>query len=248
MTMLRVRSDISADTVRRLRLSFALFSAMGCLLSACARPAANEPLSAPERKAVTTVQVPPPAQAPARTPFSGEIVYRLTLLPRDNASADRDLGELHYFISGTHWKHVDAKGVTLALYDPDTHLVHYFPQGKVVDATLPDGDVTFESLPEVKVVLGRACKAIVSKTSKDTTTTFYDPALFVDPRPFANHHWGHWAETLAMTGGALSLWSKRESDVGDMIFEAQSIQPRTFPPSFWSLADAERATVSGGAP
>jgi len=37
-----------------------------------------------------------------RAPFSGEIVYRVTAIARDSGAA-RDLGELHYFISGPHW-------------------------------------------------------------------------------------------------------------------------------------------------
>jgi len=36
------------------------------------------------------------------------------------------------------------------------------------------------------------------------------PDLFVDPKPYENHHFGHWAETLAFTHGALILWSKME--------------------------------------
>ena len=224
----------------------ALACTLVSLLSACAHSTSHAPASSPERAAVTTVEVPVPEPAPAREPFSGEIVYRMTLFPRDNPSAPRELGEMHYFISGRHWKDVDAKGHTIALYDPDTHLVHYFEQGKVIDVTRPEDSATFDAPSEVKVVLGRRCKAVRWKSAHSTSTAFYDPALFADPRLFANHHHGHWAETLAFTGGGISLWSKQENEWGDIVMEAQSVEPRTFPPSFWSVAEAERAAASGG--
>jgi len=59
----------------------------------------------PPRAAVDTG----PVNQPPRAPFSGEIVYRMTAIARSSGAA-RDLGELHYFISGPHWKHVDEQG------------------------------------------------------------------------------------------------------------------------------------------
>ena len=57
------------------------------------------------------------AAVPRRAFFSGEIVYRQTAVPRSEGGEPVDLGDLHYFISGPHWKHVDANGQTMALYD-----------------------------------------------------------------------------------------------------------------------------------
>jgi len=189
-------------------------------------------------RASAKVAVPAATLAPRSStfehkPFSGEIVYRMTAKA---PLATKDLGELHYFISGAHWKHVDQDGATRAIYDPDTHLIHYFkPEAKVVDASRSDGSATFVTLSDTRVVLGRTCKGIQWTTSDRKVTGYYDPELFVDPAPFTNHHFGHWAETLAQTGGALILWSDMEFAQGDIISDPISIRAREFDASFWAL-------------
>jgi len=147
------------------------------------------------------------------------------------------LGELHYFISGPHWKHVDEAGVTTALYEPETGLIHYFkPRVRVVRASISDGPAQYEALSETRVVLGRKCKGVRWTTGERTITGFYDPELFVDRAPYVNHHFGNWSETLAFTGGALILWSDMEFVQGDVIIsEPISIRERQFDASFWSL-------------
>src|SRR3954452_20119419 len=88
-------------------------SGCGAQKSSSAASAAT-PAVAPKDAVVTSGG---PAQEHAAKPFSGEIVYRVSA-PAVGASASRDLGELHYFISGAHWKHADASGATSALYEP----------------------------------------------------------------------------------------------------------------------------------
>ena len=172
-----------------------------------------------------------------RKPFSGEIIFRRTAIPRGAAPLDwRDLGEQHYFISGPHWKLVDESGATTALYDPETHLIHYFkPETKIVDASTSDSPARFELLPETRVILGRKCKGVRWTTSESTTTGFYDPDLFVDAALYSTHHYGNWAETLALTHGALMLWSKVEVSRGDIVSEPVSIVLRDFDASFWAV-------------
>ncbi len=172
-----------------------------------------------------------------RSPFSGEIVFRMTAVARNSGDA-RELGELHYFISGAHWKHVDEHGDTRALYDPETQLVHYYkPESKIVDARAAEDPVSFEALPQTRVVLGRVCKAFRSTARERTIIGFYDPELFVDPAPYANHHLGHWAETMAFTHGALVLWSKMEFAAGDIVSDPIRIEPREFDASFWAVPE-----------
>ena len=146
------------------------------------------------------------------------------------------------FISGAHWKHVDEHGETLALYDPETQLIHYYkPEAKVVDARQSAGAVSFESLPQTKVVLGRACNSFVSTSATRTVAGFYDPDLFVEPRLYANHHFGHWAETIAFTHGALILWSKMEIAGGDIISDPISIEARELDASLWAVPEVASA-------
>ncbi len=174
----------------------------------------------------------------ARTPFSGEIVYRQTAFGNGSFSEARDLGNLHYFISGRHWKHVDEGGDTVALYDPDANVVHYFkPERKTVNAAQSDGPATFESLPDTTVVLGRTCKAYRETLDGMNLVVFYDPALFVDPKPYTQHKFRHWGESLAFSGGGLSLASRTELPKGTIVSEAISIEARTFEPSFWSVSN-----------
>lgn len=179
------------------------------------------------------------AQPPeTRRPFSGEIVYRRTAVPNGSSDAPRDLGEFHYFISGSHWKHVDASGDTTALYDPERNLVHYFkPERKTVDAAQAATPDVFELLNETKLVLGRACKGVRQISADRRYTIFYDPSLFVDPHQYPNHHLGSWTELLAVTGGGLSLFSKTETDRGDLVSEAVRIEARSFDDSFWHIPD-----------
>ena len=180
-----------------------------------------------------------------RKPFSGEIVFHLTAVSAEASGSTKDLGQLHYFISGAHWKHVDASGETAVLYDPESRLIHYFkPQLKTVDASHSDGPIKFETLPGIRVVLGRTCKGVRWTTNDRKVTAFYDPDLFVDPAPFAHHHYGHWAETLAVTHGALILWSDMQLPQGDIISEPISIQSREFDPSFWQVPNVPSSDVS----
>ena len=183
------------------------------------------------------------AQPPeTRRPFSGEIVYRQTAVPKGSPVAPRDLGEFHYFISGSHWKHVDASGDTTALYDPERNVVHYFkPERKMVDAGLAASPDVFEVLNETKLVLGRACQGVRQISAGRRYTIFFDPSLFVDPHQYPNHHLGSWTELLAVTGGGLSLFSRTETDRGDLISEAVRIEPRSFVDSFWRIPDDDRS-------
>jgi len=164
-----------------------------------------------------------------------------------NLPIPRDLGKLHYFISGPHWKHVDDDGATIALYDPETQLIHYYkPEPKVVDASVAEGPVSFEALPGAKVVLGRTCKGFRSTSSQRVVTGYYDPDLFVDSSVYSSHHFGSWAETLAFTSGGLVLWSKMELAGGDIISEPLSIQSRELDAAFWAVPKDEAAGRDGG--
>jgi hypothetical protein len=181
--------------------------------------------------------------ASMRKPFSGEIIYHLTAVAA-GTSETRDLGELHYFISGAHWKHVDASGKTTAQYDPDRHLIYYFKsQVETVDASISDRPAKFEALAETRVVLGRKCKGLRWTTADRSITGFYDPELFVDPAQFANHHFGNWIETLTATNGALILWSDMQLPQGDIISDPVSVQPREFDASFWLVPDAQSSNA-----
>jgi hypothetical protein len=169
-------------------------------------------------------------------PFSGEIVYARSVVSKTTGIPPQSLGELHYFISGPHWKHVDERGKITALYDPITNVVHYFkPDRKGVDARQPDGPVTFEPLPATKVVLGRTCVGMRQVSAQAPFVEFYDPELYVDPKDYAAHHHGHWAEILAVTHGGLPLWDAVERDGYSLVSEAVRIVPRTFDASFWAI-------------
>lgn len=203
-------------------------------LNGCAAP--GDARSAPAQAVVAEVPTRTVATQPegVSKPFSGEIVFRLTAISPGASLEGGDLGELHYFISGAHWKHVDSNGVTTALYDPDKGLVYHFkPQPKTVDARVSNGPATFEALPETRMVLGRKCKGLRWTTPDRKITGFYDPNLFVDRSLYADHHYGHWAETLEFTGGALILWSQMDLPQGTIISEPIAIEPREFDAAFW---------------
>jgi hypothetical protein len=171
-----------------------------------------------------------------QAPFSGEIVYLRTAVPNVSEIPPKILGEYHYFISGPHWKHVDEAGDVAVLYDPTTNVVHYFkPHRNDVDASVSDGPATFEPVSETKTVLGRTCRGIRQVSAQATFLEFYDPALYVDPKEYANHHHGHWAEFLAVKHGGLPLWDAVERDGYVLVSEAIRIVPRTFEPSFWAM-------------
>jgi hypothetical protein len=222
---------------------------LATLVSGCANqgeavaPRVSERAAAPVD---TSSKASPLKDGHDQMPFSGEIVFRLTAVSTGASRDTKDLGELHYFISGAHWKHVDASGDVAVLYDPESHLIHYFkPQAKTVDASLSDGPASFEALPDTRVVLGRTCKGVRWTTRDRKITAFYDPALFVDPAPFVNHHYGHWAETLAATSGALILWSDMELPQGNIISEPVSIQSREFEDSFWRVPEEQSSDGNG---
>ena len=169
-------------------------------------------------------------------PFSGEIVYIRTAVPNAPEIPPKTLGEYHYFISGPHWKHVDETGDVTVLYDPTTNVVHYLkPVRKDVDASVSDGPATFEPVSETKTVLGRTCRGIRQVSAQATFLEFYDPDLYVDPKEYANHHHGNWAEFLAAKHGGLPLWDAVERDGYSLVSEAIRIVPRTFEPSFWAM-------------
>jgi hypothetical protein len=187
---------------------------------------------------------PTPGASPERTasagkreaPFSGEIVYLRTAVPNASEIPPKTLGEYHYFVSGPHWKHVDEAGDVTALYDPTTNIVHYLkPDRKDVDASVSDGPATFEPVSETKTVLGRTCHGIRQVSARATFLEFYDPALYVDPKEYANHHHGNWAEFLAAKQGGLPLWDAVEREGYSLVSEAIRIVPRTFEPSFWAM-------------
>jgi hypothetical protein len=187
-----------------------------------------------------------PAEAPDEF-FTGEIIYRQTAIPKDGPPVE--LEEMHYFISGAHWKYVDASGRTTALYDPEENVIQYYqPEGKTIDASQPDGEAKFEKLAETKVVLNRHCKAFSQTSESSKTLVFYDPNLMVDPKLFGQHRFGHWNEFLEVTGGGLSLWSKTETSRGDLISEAVLIRPRSFEPSFWERPQSPEADAQDKTP
>lgn len=173
-------------------------------------------------------------------PFSGEIVYRQTAVPDAASSEARDLGELHYFIDGANWKHVDGHGDTIVLYEPSPNLVHYFkPQRKTVDASHAEQPAKFEHLDEVKIVLGHDYKAIRQTSGDVTFTVYYDPEVFVDPALYEKHKLGHWGELLAQTNGALTLASTTAMPGGTIIGEAISIVPKTLDAQTWVIPAGE---------
>ena len=204
-------------------------------------PSRNRPLppsATPPAVAVLSAEQPSVEQpaTPRAAFFSGEIVYRRTAVPRSKQASPFGLGDFHYFISGAHWKHVDANGRTTALYDPATNFIHYYgSQHRKVDASQVVDTARFELLAETKVVLGRTCKAFRQVSGAESFIAFYDPNLAVDPGLYENHRLGHWNELLAFTGGGLALWTKTDSPEGDIISEAIAIRPMSFDASFWAI-------------
>lgn len=203
-------------------------------------PAAPESKSAaPEANAAASAE---PAQAEAKksAPFSGEIVYARQMVPDAPGVPSKPLGEFHYFISGPHYKHVDEQGDVSALYDPTANVLHYFkPTRRELDARQPNGEATIELLPEVKVILGHTCRGIRQVTRDTTFVVFFDPEIYVDPKDYADHHYGHWAEFLAATHGGLALWSSVHHGSYSQVSEAVRIVPRTFDASFWAVPTPE---------
>lgn len=176
------------------------------------------------------------ATADARpAPFSGLIVYRITFSSGDRPP--RPGGELHYYISGNHWKIEDENGNVLALYDPVSNLIHYFrPRAHAVDAAIArGGPPVLEDLSETKSVLGCPCRGLLETTRERRIIDFLCPTLVVDPAQFPNHHFGGWTEELQHTGGALSLWSIIETADGARVSEAIRVERRQFDDDFWRL-------------
>lgn len=179
-------------------------------------------------------------EAPRTAPFSGEIVYRRSAMPNGADAKAIPMLDLHYFVSGQHWKQVDGAGDLVSVYDPDANVVHYFkPERSSVDASVSEGSATFEHLTETKRVLGRGCKGIRQTSERATFVAFYDPALFVDPKLYARHKLGNWDEFLVQTAGGLALFSSVELPEGDIVSEAIRIESQSFEPAFWSLPVAE---------
>lgn len=211
-----------------------------CILLSCG---ANHDLKVPRSARPETVaparasaSSAPPTAPEAKHPFSGEIVYRQTAFHLGLSVLARDLGNLHYFVSGRNWKHVDDRGEMTALYEPESHLIHYFkPERRTVSASESKGPVTFVALRGKKNILGRECSSFRMTTKDDTTVICSDPTLYVDPKLHSEHHWGYWAETLAFSHGGLSLWSETEMTGGTFVSEAIAIRYIDFEPGFWAV-------------
>jgi hypothetical protein len=93
------------------------------------------------QRAAPAATLAPRSSTSERKPLSGEIAYRMTAKA---PLATKDLGELHYFVSGAHWKHVDQDGATPALYDP--------AQGEIISDPISirarEFDASFWALPQ----------------------------------------------------------------------------------------------------
>lgn len=176
---------------------------------------------------------------PSLRHFSGEIVFRQTFVASSDGH-ERRMDDVHYFISGAHWKHVNANGNTTALYDPETRLVHYFNGKSSVDTRIQSDVSRFEHLDATKVILGRSCRGIRRISGQTSSTTFYDPTLTVDPSLYSEHHFGGWAEYLVATGGALFLWQAYERPDGVLVWEAIRIAERSFDSEFWNYSHQNR--------
>jgi hypothetical protein len=230
------------------RSFFVVFLVAGCLFGACTpkeSPKAPSPASRAER-VKTLDQAVAPAVPEIRQPFSGEVVYKQTAVPLALSAFATDIGNLHYFVSGRHWKHVDGKGELTALYDPDAHVIHYFkPERRIVNASQSMGEATFVAGRQKKTILGRECLSYRMTSGGRSIVSFYDPTLYIDPESHTEHHWGHWAESLAFSDGGISLWSEVETEWGYVVSEAIEIRYMEFDAGFWAVPAEAQSEIDG---
>src|SRR5688572_16512968 len=140
-------------TLVRWRVALLALCSVALLLGACAGTArgplengAEPSTSAPRRSPLPSSETSEPL-----APFSGEIVYEIRVF--DTTGPERSLGgyQLHYFISGSHWKHTDGDGRLVAQYEPSSKHIHYFvPTRRSFPASQVDASYKFTHTTETR--------------------------------------------------------------------------------------------------
>jgi hypothetical protein len=211
------------------RVAGLVWCAVALLVSACARAPRDPgpPASGSEG----------PSAAPEKVePFSGEIVYEWRVYHTVGPEQLLATYELHYFISGSHWKHTDRDGKLLALYEPASKQIHFFdPAHRAVPASQVDASYELTPSSETRSILGYECKSLQKVWATGRSLEFYTPQLRIDAAPFLDHHFQGWAEFLSFTGGALTLDSEITQDGRRTSVKAIRVERRTFDESFWQV-------------
>lgn len=148
--------------------------------------------------------------------FTGKIIYEYQFQePQTEKDITNQMSqsfgkEQHYFVNAHNYKAYDENGKLKQLYNSDTNK-YYFEnpntgQLMVLDAKTTIAEiVSVQHSDETKEILGRLCKKVTVKTTRDETVYWYSSEIKVNPENFTNHKFGGWSTYLKETNGALPL-------------------------------------------
>lgn len=151
--------------------------------------------------------------SPAQT-FRGRIhyTYQFTDLKGTDLmeGASRKIGrEQFYFITDSNYKSLDENNRFTQLYNSSSNIHYEFERNNTAvrrDALLRTSQhYKVTRLNQKEKILGYDCYLMKVESDHSTVVYYVAPALKINPRAFAKHHYGEWTNYLQASEGALSL-------------------------------------------